>query len=408
MTTAIEIRNLSKIYRIYANRYDRLKEWFSPSGKTRYDEFVALNNINLEIPKGQVFGIIGMNGAGKSTLLKILTGTTAPTKGTYKCTGRMQALLELGTGFHPELTGRENVIVNGKLLGFTEDTLKEKMDDIIAFCELGDFFDKTVRTYSSGMYVRLAFALASSLDPNIFVIDEALSVGDAYFQQKCLKRIRDIRDSGTTILFVSHDPSIIKVLCDEVVLLNQGSIHGRGGPQEMLEEYTGLLAIRNDAAGKLRRDTIGKLAAGNIKAQITQIVTTNAADKPANVFMVGQEAKIIIRAKFNEPLKDPTIGILVRDRVGYDVFGTNSFLLGNQTGSFAKGHAAEFTFTLPLGIGEGEYTITAAIHAADNHLEECFHWIDRAASFKVVRSPDAHFTGVCALRAELQVTRSLQ
>jgi lipopolysaccharide transport system ATP-binding protein len=405
MTTAIEIQNLSKIYKIYSNRYDRLKEWFSPKGKTYYDKFVALNNINLSIPQGKVFGIIGMNGAGKSTLLKILTGTTSPTTGSYSFQGRLQALLELGTGFHGELTGRENVIVNGKLVGITEEQIKEKMDDIAAFSELGDFFDKTVRTYSSGMYVRLAFALASSLDPNIFIIDEALSVGDAYFQQKCLKRIREIRDRGTTILFVSHDPSIIKVLCDEVVLLNKGSVHSQGQPQEMLEEYTGLLAIHNDAAGKLQRGSFGTLESGNIKAKITEIVTKNKEGQPSSVFMVGQEAKVVIRVKFNAPLKNPTVGILVRDRVGYDVFGTNSFLLGQQTGNYETGQTAEFAFSLPLGIGEGEYTITAAIHAADNHLEECFHWVDRVSLFKVIRSPDVQFTGVCALKAELEVTR---
>ena len=185
----IKIENLSKSFKVYPKRKDRLKEWFSFSRRCYHDEFEALKDINLTIQPGEVFGLVGMNGAGKSTLLKILTGTMYPTSGSFTLKGRVAALLELGTGFHAELTGRENVRVNGRLLGLTQEEVESRLEGIREFSELGDFFDKPVRTYSSGMYVRLAFALASSVDPDVLIIDEALSVGDAYFQQKCLKRI---------------------------------------------------------------------------------------------------------------------------------------------------------------------------------------------------------------------------
>ena len=222
----IHIQEVSKKFKVYPSRAARLREWVL--GGKYHQEFWALHKIDLKIESGEVFGIIGMNGAGKSTLLKILTGTLAATSGKIEMQGRVAALLELGTGFHPELSGRDNVLMNGKLLGLTESEIIEKIPGIHAFSELGDFFEKPVRTYSSGMYVRLAFSLAASVDPDVLIIDEALSVGDAYFQQKCLERIKQFKEQGTTILFVSHDPGVVKVLCNRVAFLQKGKLLGIG------------------------------------------------------------------------------------------------------------------------------------------------------------------------------------
>jgi len=229
----ISLRQVSKVFRLYNNPTDRLMEWVLPV--KRHQEFHALRDITLEIPKGRTIGLIGQNGAGKSTLLKLITGTLLPTYGTMEIRGRVAALLELGTGFHPEFTGRQNIYVNGQLLGMSREELVKLEPEIIAFTELGPFIDQPVRTYSSGMVLRLGFSIAAAMNPELLIIDEALSVGDARFSQKCIRRIREFRDEGTTILFVSHDPGAVTTLCDEAVLLERGAVRSRGLPKDILE-----------------------------------------------------------------------------------------------------------------------------------------------------------------------------
>jgi lipopolysaccharide transport system ATP-binding protein len=401
----IKIQNLSKVYKVYNNRYDRLKEWISLGRKTVHREFYALRDINLEVPSGSVYGIIGMNGAGKSTLLKILTGTTQATSGTFIHNGKLHALLELGTGFHPELTGRENVIVNGKLHGLSDQEIDRKMNDIEEFCELGPFFNNPVRTYSSGMYVRLAFAMASCLDPDILIIDEALSVGDAYFQQKSLKRIMEIKKRGTTILFVSHDIQAVKILCDQVALLNKGKLEAVGDPVEILELYNALLAKKEVAEERYQiTKADGAIRAGNKKVEIAKISMRNSKGEHIEVFQRGESASIHLEAVFHEDLDNPTVGVMIRDRVGYDVFGTNTHLLNIDTGSFKRGQKATFKFDFNMDLGLGEYTVSPAIHMGLTHMEDCFHWIDRALIFEVV-STHHYFLGVSPLKPEFSVQR---
>ncbi|MBI1784576.1 ABC transporter ATP-binding protein, partial [Candidatus Sumerlaeota bacterium] len=230
----IQAEGLSKRYMIYGRPIDRLHDWFAPESRRWGKPFWALRDINLTVAEGTSLGVVGVNGAGKSTLLKLLTGTTVPTSGTYSIRGRVSALLELGMGFHPQFTGRENILFNGKMLGLTDAELRERTPAIIEFAEIGDFIDQPLRTYSSGMSLRLAFAIAASVEPDVLIIDEALSVGDLHFQQKCLARIRRFQEAGVTILFVSHDPALIKSFCTEAILLDGGLLIDHGKPGAVL------------------------------------------------------------------------------------------------------------------------------------------------------------------------------
>lgn len=401
----ISIRNLSKVYKVYDRRSDRLKEWLSLGRKNRHREYWALKNLNLQVAEGLVYGIIGMNGAGKSTLLKILTGTTHKTSGTITMKGRVAALLELGTGFHHELTGRENVRINGKLLGLSDEQLRERMPAIKEFSELGDFFDEPVRTYSSGMYVRLAFSMAASVSPDILIIDEALSVGDAYFQQKCIARLEQFKREGTTILFVSHDPGVVTKLCDEVALLDKGKIVHTGSAQECLEIYNALLAKKEGHGSEyvIEKHPDGKLVSGNKKASISKVALFNQADQPLEALTAGEMARLVVEVKFNDPIENPTVGILIRDRLGYDIFGTNTAQLSVQSGSFKPGDRARFVFNFGMNLGPGAYTVSAAVHSSFTHIEDCYEWVDRVLSFNVLARADFHFLGVSMLSPKLSI-----
>jgi lipopolysaccharide transport system ATP-binding protein len=346
-----------------------------------------------------------MNGAGKSTLLKILTGTTTATTGSVQLSGRVAALLELGTGFHPELNGLDNVLINGKLLGLTEHEIRSKLNQIEEFAELGEYFLKPVRTYSSGMYVRLAFALASSVEPDVLIIDEALSVGDAYFQQKCLKRIMEFRDRGTTILFVSHDLGSIKMLCDQVVLLDRGTIIDHGDPVKVLETYNALLA-RKDGHGSEysvkrvpRSDGTEVTTSGNLKAEILSARLLDAESNALSTVVTSSIVTVDISIRFHVDMQNPTIGFLIRDRLSYDVFGTNTAEMHVPLGFYAKNSIHRFRFELPLHLGPGEYTLTVAAHSDRTHVDDCYQWVDRILSFKVIARPDYRFIGVAALQA---------
>ncbi|HAN07006.1 MAG TPA: ABC transporter ATP-binding protein, partial [Acidimicrobiaceae bacterium] len=386
----IKIENLSKSFKVYPKRTDRLKEWLYLTKKQYHECFNALTNINLEIRPGEVFGLVGMNGAGKSTLLKILTGTMYPTSGSYQLKGRVAALLELGTGFHGELSGRENVRINGRLLGLSQDEVDERIESIKQFSELDGFFEKPVRTYSSGMYVRLAFALASAVDPDVLIIDEALSVGDAYFQQKCLSRIEYFKAKGVTILFVSHDPGAVKMLCDRVGLMDKGKVLEVGKPKNMLERYNAILA-KLDGNGSQRTVAGGASQFGDHRAKVESVTLTDQKGSQVSAATVGERVKLIIDVHFNADIKSPTVGIMIRDRLGYDVFGTNTAEAQFPTGNYRKNDRVKFSFEFELNIGVGEYTITTALHSSRTHVEECYQWIDRVLSFKVLPRPDFRF-----------------
>lgn len=411
----IEITDLKKSYLLFHSKVGMLKHLvgFARLDKD-YDEIQSLKGINLTVPEGQVHGIIGMNGAGKSTLLKILTGVVDPTAGTFNLSGRVAALLELGTGFHGELSGRENVFLNGSMQGLSQSDITDRLPEIEAFAELGDFFDRPVKTYSSGMYVRLAFAFAVAIDPDVLIIDEALSVGDAYFQQKCLQRIHDFKRKGTTILFVSHDLGAVKALCDQVTVLAQGKVMYTGETMKALDLYNALLAEYKDTkltAARLRQVEQSKsgetFGSGNLKMRIESVEIYDHQGTPSQAIVSGSPATIRVEATVNEEEVDnPTCGILIRDRLGYDVFGINSFDMGFHAGIVRRGEKVVFCFKMNADIGPGDYTLTAALHSFRTHVNDSYHWLDRAVVFQVLPSKDYHFIGVARLAPSLELSKS--
>ena len=402
----IKVENLTKQYVIYKRRLSAIKHLFGFAKEGRDYEIVRpLRDVSIEVPTGSVHGIIGMNGAGKSTLLKILTSVLDKTSGSIVIEGRVASLLELGTGFHPDLTGRENVYINGSVLGFTKQEIDIKIESIIKFAELGDYFDRAVKTYSSGMYVRLAFSFAVAVEPDVLIIDEALSVGDAYFQQKCLKRIQEFRDQGTTILFVSHDPGAVRLLCEQVTLLSHGQVVFSGAPMQAMDLYNDIIAgqkklediqARADKAREI--DATSAYSSGNEKMKILGVKLFNEKGLESVAVVSGSKISIKIEAIVNaDEVTDPTCGILIRDRLGYDVFGINTHQLGKKSGPLKKGEKVTFRFEMDLNLGPGDYTLTIALHSFQTHVDDNYHWLDRALVIQVLPTPDYTFVGVARL-----------
>jgi homopolymeric O-antigen transport system ATP-binding protein len=410
--SAIEVVNLSKCYKIYSRPVDRILDWVIPCSRKRYREFWALKQLSFAVQKGESLAIIGANGAGKSTLLKLISRTANPTRGYVNVRGRVAALLELGMGFHPEFTGRQNIRMNGKLLGLSDEELDEKVSDIIAFSELGDFIDQPIRTYSSGMYVRLGFSIVAAVEPDILIVDEALSVGDAHFQQKCIRRIREIHERNTTLLFVSHDPGSVKTLCNEAILIDEGEMIGRGEPDEILDHYNALSAKKNvrGASFHIERVSagpshIGIRHSGNFLAVITEAGICNDKNEQISAVVSGQEVDIFVKVFFIGEVHSPTFGFLIKDRLGNEIFGTNTYMLGKDLGICSAGETLDIRFSMKLDIGPGEYTLTAAAHSFESHLFECYDWVDKISVFSVIPSNDFKFTGVAKCYPELCIKK---
>lgn len=406
----LRVTDLTKEFRFYRRPWDRLVEGLSWGKVRRAEVFVALDRVAFEVSAGRSLGIIGANGAGKSTLLKIIAGTLYPTSGIVEAGGRVAALLELGTGFHPDFTGRQNIVFNARFLGLEDEEIEARMADVIAFAELGDFLDRPLRTYSSGMQMRLGFAVAANVSPEILIVDEALSVGDAYFQQKCIRRIREFREQGVTTLFVSHDPGAVKSLCDEAILLKDGCVIGRGRPDEVLEVYNALIARKSGeeeffALEAARRPTEEKgHRSGSFQAVIAAIGLYDAQGRPARAVFPGEEVEIRVTVFFFAPLSRPTVGVLIRDRLGNDVYGTNTFHQEIDSGSYQAGETGTFSFFLRLDLGPGDYTLTAAVHTLDVHVHDCYDWVDRCLAFRVLRLSTRPFIGTAFLHPRVAVS----
>jgi lipopolysaccharide transport system ATP-binding protein len=409
----ITIENLSKRFRVYDRPLDRLKEWLTPRGVSFHWAFWALREVSFSVRRGSSLGIIGANGAGKSTLLKILCGTLSPTTGSVHIDGRIAGMLELGAGFHPEFTGRQNIYLNARLLGLSDAEIEARLPAIIAFAELGDFLDHPLRIYSTGMALRLGFAVAANINPDILIIDEALAVGDAYFQQKCLRHLRQFSERGGTLLFVSHDPSAVRLLCDQAVLLHEGRAIEQGTPDDVLNYYNALIARRTSDAEAFRIERTRSAAlqpavqrSGTFDAIITNVGI--AVDgEPTRTVRSGAEAALTVEAIALADVPNATVGISIRDRLGYEVFGTNTHRLDCATPSLRAGERIRVAFKLPVNLGPGEYTVTAAIHTGADHLLECYDWADKFVAFKVLPEADQYFCGVARLPviAEVDVAR---
>ena len=416
--TVISVKNLSKAYKQYTHKGWRLAEWLTPGNKTFHQLHWILRDVNFDIEAGEAVGIIGKNGAGKSTLLKLITGTSKPNSGSITTRGSVAALLELGIGFHPDFTGRQNIYMAGQLLGHNNATMDACMKDILAFAEIGEYIDLPLRTYSSGMQVRLAFSVATVIRPDILIVDEALSVGDAYFQHRCMKRIREFKKLGTTILFVSHDASTVKNLCDRAILIDQGVIAKEGRPDYVLDYYNALIAeqkkesyineqqnFQPEIRGSQPSSVIS-VRSGNNQATIQDIAILQNGT-PAAVVRTGQSVTIRVRYTVHQANLDVTLGITIKDRLGNAIFGTNTFHLG-ETHLFENGNEiciANFHID-EFNVGVGHYSISAALHAEDTHLHNNYDWWDQALVFHVVLGNQPQFAGVCYLpiRYELETT----
>lgn len=401
----IEVRGLGKKYKRYPNQWARLLEWVS--GKKTHSEKWVLKGLTFQVKEGESIGIIGHNGAGKSTLLKILTGTLSPSEGEYNANGRIAALLELGMGFHPDFTGIQNVYMSCQLMGLSNQEIEELLPSIESFAEIGDYIYQPLRTYSSGMSVRLAFATATAIRPDILIVDEALSVGDAYFQHKCFDRIRSYREEGTTILFVSHDPGAVKNLCDRAILLDQGLMIKEGRPEEILDYYNAIIAKRE--ADYAIKQSIGdgnriNTRSGNGSLQIER-VSLISDEKEVFAVQVGEHAKIALKVKANQKIEDPTIGFVIKDRLGNEVFGTNTFHLNQALGRLEEGQIYEVSFDLTMNLGVGNYSITVAAHNGRDHLDSNYDWWDHAVTFQVIRGKEYSFDGVCFLPTSAAVSK---
>jgi homopolymeric O-antigen transport system ATP-binding protein len=398
----IRVENLNKIFKLYHSPAYRLKEILFR--RVYHQRFEALKNVSFRVGQGETLGIVGQNGAGKSTLLKIMAGVMLPDSGTVQVNGKITGLLELGTGFQFDLTGLQNIYFNGALLGMSKDEINQKLKQIIDFCELGDFIKEPIQTYSSGMVMRLAFAVAIHAEPKAFVVDEALSVGDAYFQEKCLRKIEGFRDQGGAIVFVSHELNAVKVLCDRALLLDHGRILEEGNPEKVINTYNFLLAKKVKGNDIYMRDVSDKgKEYGSQKVTIPHVKLYNAIGEEAEVLVCGEKVTIEIGLLAHEAVDGITVGILLRDKFGQDIFGTNTYHL-NSPLSLDTGDSCLFTYILrELNIGPGKYTLTVAAHKHATHLQECYQWTDLVRAFEVVGSNDFHFIGLSRLKTDVQM-----
>nr|WP_248280651.1 ABC transporter ATP-binding protein [Aromatoleum aromaticum] len=359
----------------------------------------ALADVSFEVPSGQTLGIIGHNGAGKSTLLKLLNGVLLPDAGQIETGGRITGLLELGTGFNHDLSGARNIDNNGLLIGMTQAEIDTERQSIIDFSELGNFIHEPLKTYSSGMVMRLAFAIAIHARPDTFLVDEALAVGDAHFQQKCYRRIRDFRAQGGSIVLVSHDLNAIKMLCDRTLLLDHGKVVEYGEPERVVNVYNYLVARQGEGNALLNGHAPGATHSeyGTGEAVIVGVGLIGA-DSGASTVSSGERASCRLTYRIHRPLPDLTAGILLRDRFGQDIFGTNTRLLGHDL-PCSPGDW-QIDFDLDMDIAPGKYTLTAALHSEENHLETCYHWKDAAANFEIAGVRGPLYTGICRLRPQ--------
>jgi lipopolysaccharide transport system ATP-binding protein len=395
MSGGIALAGLGKAYRRYRTPSRRLAEW-ATLGKLRcHDEHWALRDVTLAVSRGEAVGIVGPNGAGKSTLLKLITGTTKRTSGTAFVDGRVAALLELGIGFHPDVTGRDNALIAGQLLGHQAADIAARMHEIEAFAEIGRYLDYPLRTYSSGMYVRLAFSVATAIRPDILIVDEALSVGDAYFQHKSFARIREFKAAGTTLLFVSHSAAIVKSLCDRAVLLSGGLLVRDGQPDAVLDYYNALVASQT-LRYELNESTEGTRS-GDRRATIVDIALQGDGDAHG-VLKSGGSMTIRIRLRSLASLSDLTVGFIIRDTLGNDVFGTNSYHLRHRKFDVVENAEFDCEFRVrKLALGVGHYTLSIALHSDMTHVSGNYDWWDRAVTFEVTAGSSPHSIGVAAL-----------
>ncbi len=400
---AISVNHVSKVYKLYDNPMDRLKESLGLSRKKKYKEHYALNGISFEIKKGETVGIIGTNGSGKSTILKIITGVLNPTSGSVQVDGRISALLELGAGFNMEYTGLENVYLNGTMLGFSKEEIDARLQDILDFADIGEFIHQPVKTYSSGMFVRLAFAVAINIDPEILIVDEALSVGDIFFQSKCFRKFEEFKERGKTILLVSHDLSSISKYCDRVILLNKGNKVSEGSPKVVVDEYKKILANKSEGVEtetkeeaidtpdqEVQNEQNGKFSIknnwsksfplnpefieyGTGKAEILDFLIRDCNGNITNLIEKDTEFEIEMKVKFHDAVSEPIFAYTIKDIRGTDLTGTNTMYENAPVREMHKDDVQEVGFRQKMTLQGGEYMLSLGCTGYCDEDFEVFH-----------------------------------
>jgi lipopolysaccharide transport system ATP-binding protein len=407
MSYVLKVDNVSKSFIQYHSEFHRILSWFGIYKKPKQTTQI-LNSINFTIKDKEAIGIVGQNGAGKSTLLKIITSTLKPTSGQIIVQGRISAILELGMGFHPDMTGRENVYNSAGLMGFSKHQIDKVIKDIEDFAEIGEYFDKPVRTYSSGMQVRVAFSVATAYRPEILIIDEALSVGDTYFQHKSFAKIKEFQSQGTTLLIVSHDRNAIQALCNRAILLENGHIIKDGNPEEVMDFYNALIAQKEDSKIQQQTTKEGKIQtiSGNQKVSLIDISLLDRDDKPTENINIAQSVTLRVKIKALYDIPQVVLGYVIKDRLGQDIFGTNSYYHNQILTDIKKDQEIEYNFCFDANLGVGSYSISIAAHQLENHIHENYLWVDRALTFQVINMDKKDFVGVAWIEPKLTISNS--
>jgi ABC-type polysaccharide/polyol phosphate transport system ATPase subunit len=390
------VQNVSKLYRLYRRPSDRLRE-LVPGAGAHHSDFWALKDIDFQVDRGETLSLVGPNGCGKSTLLQIVSGILQPTTGRVVTRGRIAALLELGAGFNPEFSGRENVYLNGEIMGLSRAEIDRAMPSIEAFAEIGEFIERPVKEYSSGMYVRLAFSTAIHVDPEILIVDEALAVGDAVFANRCVRKFEELRERKVTVLFVSHDLGLVKQLSDRAILLLGGKIAAHGTPNDVINRYIGVVLETQKAQAKKEDRIRGSFRHGDGTSEITSVEILNTAGEPVASVASGESLTVRVKSRFHAPKSGPMVGILIRTRIGMDVYGTNTRIEGMELGDFSAGDELAVDFHLECWLTPQQYTLTVATQNADGTSHD---WLDDAIAFEVVDTRVA--AGVANLRAKVE------
>jgi ABC-type polysaccharide/polyol phosphate transport system ATPase subunit len=392
------VQNVSKVYRLYARPSDRIVEFLLPNRK-RHADFWALRNVSFSVERGEFLALVGPNGCGKSTLLQIVSGILQPTTGKVVTRGRVAALLELGAGFNPEFTGRENVMINGELLGLDGAVMRRALPKIEEFAGIGEFIDRPVKEYSSGMYVRLAFATAIHVEPELLIVDEALAVGDAAFANRCIRKFHELRERRTTVLFVSHDMGLVKQLANRAIFLSNGTVQAEGDPKSVIDRYIASVLERQVAGSSDTRRAGGESRQrhGDGSSEIVDVKFHDANGGDCSTIESGQTVSVRIHAMFHRPQRNPLVGILIRTRIGMEVYGTNTRIEGYELGEFEPGDEVTVEFRFACWLTPQQYALTVATQNSDGTSHD---WMDDAIVFDVVGL--RHASGVADLRSDVR------
>ena len=411
MSGELHVRNLGKSYRQWGGELRRVASWFRPSMKPVQEHWV-LRDVSFSIAPGEAIGIIGQDGAGKSTLLKLITGTTRPTCGEVWMHGRVAAILELGMGFNPDLTGRDNARHSAGLMGYTRAEIDQAMPEIESFAEIGAYFDQPMRTYSSGMQMRVAFSVATAFRPDLLIVDEALSVGDNYFQHKSFDRIRQFRDQGVSIMFVTHSMGDVRTLCDRVILLDNGQVLKDGAPDEIVDFYNAMIAEKENEKLTIeqRREKNGWLLtrSGTGEARVRALQLRDSTGSELAVAQVGQQVELRLEAAIHADVPRLVLGYMIRDKQGHVVWGTNTWHTRQIQEDLRAGETVVFTLPFTCTLGPGSYSVSPALVSTDTHLVDNYEWVDNLLVFDVVNVEHKTFIGTNWLDAEFAISRQTE